>query len=263
MRKTIFGTLVLLFMLAACSPKLAPKSKIVNKMQLQEQQLVHLHEKMISFYPGSYDSLSFYSAAFSTSIKKMVLENPESITYPFDSLQKRGCTVTTSQDKTFRIYSWDTWLGGTMHFFDNIYQYTLDSTVKTQLNTNVEEESNSYYSEIYDLNSDGKRFYLAIGNSIFSTKDMNQTIRNFEVKAEGLSEDFEIFDTPAKDYSKISVNYNFFSVVDRPERPLKLILVDEDNKRVRIPVVVENGEVTNRFIIYKWNGNQFVYSSIE
>ena len=263
MMKTIFGTLVLIFMLAACSPKMAPKSKVVNKMQLQEQQLVHLQEKMISFYPGNYDSLSFYSAAFSTSIKKMVLENPESLTYPFDSLRKSGCTIATSQDKTFRIYSWDTRLGGTMHFFDNIYQYKLNDSVKTQLNRNVEGEPNSYFSEIYDLDMEGKRIYLAISNAIFSTKDMNQNIRNFEVVEGALSEDFEIFDTPVKDYSEISINYNLISVVDRPEQPLKLILVDEDNKRVRIPVVVDNGEVTNRFIVYKWNGSQFVYSSIE
>lgn len=263
MMKTIFGTLVLIFMLAACSSKLGTNGKVINRLEEEEKKLVALNEKMLSFYMGNYDSLSYYSDSFSNAFKACISNHPESITYPFNSLRKSELIIATSQDKTFRIYSWDTWLGGTMHFFDNIYQYGHGESVYTKLNTDEESEPNSYFSEIYDLDIEGKRIYLAISNAIFSTKDMNQTIRNFEVVEGALSEDFEIFDTPAKDYAQISINYNLFSIVDRPEQPLKLIVVDEDNKRVRIPVVVDNGKVTNRFIVYKWNGSQFVYSFIE
>ncbi len=62
---------------------------------------------------------------------------------------------------------------------------------------------------------------------------------------------------------KVGFEYNFFSVVDRKERPIKLILYDKTTKTLKIPVVIEdeefqNGRVTNKFISYKFDGTYFV-----
>jgi hypothetical protein len=57
--------------------------------------------------------------------------------------------------------------------------------------------------------------------------------------------------------NEINVAYDVFSVVDRPERPIKLIKYDSDKKTIYIPVVYENGKVTNKFIVYQFNGQYF------
>ena len=55
----------------------------------------------------------------------------------------------------------------------------------------------------------------------------------------------------------INVSFDFFSVVDRPERPVKLIKYDNTKKIIYIPVVYEDGKVTDKFIHYKFNGKFF------
>jgi hypothetical protein len=61
----------------------------------------------------------------------------------------------------------------------------------------------------------------------------------------------------------LGFSYNFFSVVERRERPVKLISFDKKTNTLKIPVVIEdkefsNGRVTNRFISYRFNGTYFV-----
>jgi len=51
--------------------------------------------------------------------------------------------------------------------------------------------------------------------------------------------------------------FDFFSVIDKSERPVKLIYYDKDKKTLRIPVVLDKGVVTNRFITYQFTGRYF------
>lgn len=58
--------------------------------------------------------------------------------------------------------------------------------------------------------------------------------------------------------SDIGIGYDFFSVVDRTERPLELIKYDPETKTIRVPVVnEENGSVTDKFKEYKFTGKYF------
>src|SRR6516162_6778674 len=89
-----------------------------------EKDLSDTYSKIFPFYYGNHDSLDFYSSLFSDKMHKYIGEYPSTLNYPFQSLiDSNDCTIVTSKDRLFRIYSWDTWLGGTMHFFENIYQY--------------------------------------------------------------------------------------------------------------------------------------------
>jgi len=57
--------------------------------------------------------------------------------------------------------------------------------------------------------------------------------------------------------SSISFEFDFYSVVDHPERPLKLIKYDEQKKMIYIPVIAKNGAVTELFTRYQHNGKYF------
>lgn len=260
----LVGVLIGFVFSSACSKKVVGTKSNVKSLWQSEQQLVGLNEKMTTYFRGNFDSLSFYSNRFGSELKQLINENPQSLSYAFDSLQSAGaCQIATSQDGRFRIYSWDTWLGGTMHFYDNIFQYKTDKGVITFKNTKVEGEPSGYYSEIYDRKRGEEMFYLAISNGVLSTSDRSQTIKNYCVVSNQLVDSTKLFHTSIMDYESIGFGYNFFSVADREERPLKLIVVDEDNTRVLIPIVLGEGEVSNRFIVYKWDGKQFVHRFTE
>ena len=55
----------------------------------------------------------------------------------------------------------------------------------------------------------------------------------------------------------LGFNFDFFSVVDFKERPVILIKYNPALKSFSIPVVLENGEVTDKKIIYKFTGQYF------
>ena len=45
--------------------------------------------------------------------------------------------------------------------------------------------------------------------------------------------------------------------MDKPERPVRLIKYDKIKKIIYIPIVLEDGKVTDRYIQYKFNGSYF------
>ena len=80
-------------------------------------------------------------------------------------------------------------------------------------------------------------------NKVPSLRDLFGTLKLFKTKTDLLNE--------------INVYFDFFSVVDRPERPLRLIKYDTDKKIIYIPIVFEKGKVTDRYILYQFNGQYF------
>jgi hypothetical protein len=60
---------------------------------------------------------------FGRTLKSYTEKYPSTITYPFNSLKMLYLDISNSTDGLFRIYSWDTLTGGTMHFVKNVFQY--------------------------------------------------------------------------------------------------------------------------------------------
>ncbi|WP_367769391.1 hypothetical protein AB3G33_11130 [Flavobacterium sp. WC2421] len=187
---------------------------------------------------------------------------PSTLTYSFDSLKKEKIDIVSSEDKLFRIYSWETWLGGTMRDFGNVFQYKLNDIV-CAIPNDTEPEINKYdyytpfYSEIFTLKSNTKTYYLAVYNGIYSTKDCSQSIQIFTIENDTLNNNVKLIKTKKGLVSSIDVYFDFFSVAERPERPLRLIKYDKEKKIIYIPIVVEDGKVTNRYILYQFNGKYF------
>ncbi len=225
----------------------------------EEQNLVTIYTKMDAFYNIDSDSLEYYSSLFTKRLTLLISQNPETISYPFPALQKMGaCDIVTAPDGKFRIYSWDSRLGGTMIFYKNYYQYKLGSKVfSTDLGTN-EDGIGAVYTDLFQLNYSSKTYYLAISGGSVSTKDKYQSIRIYTIDSKGLNTNTLLLKTPqGKWLNSIGIEYDFFSVMDRPERPLRLINYDTVNKIIYIPIVFENGVVTDRYILYRFNGQYF------
>ena len=225
-----------------------------------ELDLLEASNKLFSFYqPHESDSLFKYSELLRNKTIELLSKNPATLKYPFKMLidSNRAFEIVTSEDSLFRIYTWDTWTGGTMHFYEIIYQFSNKGKVYTEPLELEEGDGGAFYSEIFTLKTGTKTYYLAVSNATFSTKDAAQSIEAFSIENSNLNKQVKLVKTAKGMTNRIGFEFDFFSVVDRPERPLKLIKYDKNKKIIYIPIVYEGGKVTDKFIQYKFNGKYF------
>jgi hypothetical protein len=183
--------------------------------------------------------------------------------YPFNELKKH-LFVASSKDGKFRIYSWDTETGGTMHFYENVFQYQGgDGKIYAKAAVLDEDDSGGFYSDIFQVSTKTGMVYLGRMTATLSTKHSYEEVALFKIAGRTLDDRVRLFKTKAGLQDHIGFEYNFFSAVNRKERPIKLIQFDDRSGTVRIPIVLikkddEIGTVTNRFINYRFNGSYFV-----
>lgn len=200
------------------------------------------------------------SETFSKSFKQFISENPETLHFNFTQLKKAGIDVVTSEDQKLRFYVWDTELGGTMRSYDQIIQYSSNGKVKTVF-SKEQDENHHFVSEIFKTEINSQNYYLVIFNGIFSTKDQSQAVQAFTIRNNQLVDTDKIFKTKTKSLNRIEAGFDFFSVVDRPERPLKLIKFEKD--KLYIPVVDNKGIVSKKHLVYQKNNDCFQYIGIK
>ena len=171
----------------------------------------------------------------------------------------------TSEDGNFRVYSWDTETGGTMHDYARVYQFRgADGKVYSRTDDSGEEgDMGSFVYAIYTVNSKAGKIYIVCSNFIGSSQDHSQSADLYKIEGNKLKDKVKLIKTNSGLTHTVYFGYNFFSVVDRKERPVKLILFDKKTNTLKIPVVIENekfpnGQVTDRFINYRFNGTNFV-----
>lgn len=223
-----------------------------------ERDLVRTSSKIFPFYYENQDSLEYYSGLFKIKLTDFLNKNPSTLDYPFQMLSDSGaCNILTSADGLFRIYSWDTWLGGTMHVFENLYQYKSGDIVYSTDLGYGEEDIGAYFTDVFTLKTTHKTYYLAVSGGSFSSKDKYESISTFTIDNNLLNDTIAIIKTPDGLNNSINFEYNFFSIADRPERPLRLIKYDTEKNIIYIPIVHEDGKVTDRFILYQFTGQYF------
>ncbi len=175
--------------------------------------------------------------------------------------------LTTSKDGRFRAYSWDTEEGGTMHDYITVYQfkgqsgkaYSWAPPYSDDLGNN---RAGGFVHQIFQTSTKSGPIYLTVSTFIGSTSLASQTISTVKINGEKLNTRARMIQTSKGITDSISFGYDFFSVVDHAERPIKLFEFDETRKEFRFPVVIEDektpqGRVTTRFITYRLNGSYF------
>ncbi|MEQ1603366.1 MAG: hypothetical protein ABL999_00705 [Pyrinomonadaceae bacterium] len=184
--------------------------------------------------------------------------------YDFNGLADK-LYVATSKDGKFRIYSWDTESGGSMKFFDGVYQYqTAKGKVYAKAFVSRGNGARGFYSQVFQVDLGKTKAYLANSNLILSNSLMHQDIEAYAIEGEKLNTNLRLIRTTTAMRNSVGFDYDFFSVVDRPERPIRLFSYDEAKKQLRFPIVLEDkkfpngGRVSNRYITYRFNGKYFV-----
>lgn len=187
-----------------------------------------------------------------------------SLAYSFPKLKDR-MYITTSADGKLRTYSWDLETGGTLHNFETIFQFRgANGTVHTWTEGGDEEDvGGGFYTQIAQIAGPKGPIYLAVSNYIASNSLQGQSVDTLTIEGETLNTRAKLIRTGKGLTNTVGFAYDFFTVVDRPERPIKLFFFDEAKKEFRFPVVIEDdktpqGRVTDKFITYRFNGRNFV-----
>ncbi len=193
---------------------------------------------------------------FAKKLKTYAEAHPSTISQEFGSLKSAGLNVAASTDGLFRIYSWDTWTGGTMHFFENVFQYKSGVVTKAIIDTPKGEGDNRpNYQKVYTFKAKGETYYLCTYMTIGSTKDVGQGIQVFAIEDGRLNQDVKLIKTKSGLHSQLNLNFDFFSEVDWKVRPE--IYFDPDLDTINLPLIDSDGKMTHKYIVYKFTGQYF------
>jgi hypothetical protein len=237
--------------------------------KIEDDLLAHLGKlEKVSNYGGdaNYDVLGKENKALRAALIRYG-SRADVLKYRFPRLKEK-LFLTTSKDGNLRAYSWDSEEGGTMHDFYTVYQFRGRSgnvhTWAAPYSQDLEERgAGGFVTEVFQAETKSTPIYLAVSTFIASTSLAGQTISALRIDGERLDVNPKVIRTTKEITNEISFAHDFFSVVDHPERPIKLIFYDDTKKEFRFPVVIEDqgtpqGRVTNRFITYRFNGQYFV-----
>lgn len=216
-------------------------------------------------YSGEYDEAKLDPAT--KALKQKLLRyagRADVLNYDFPKL-KEEMFIATSKDGKFRVYSWDLQTGGTMHEYDWIIQFVGNSgkPIAWSDNGGKYEGGGAFYTDVFQVNSARGPLYLLVSTSIASSSLNGQTIRAARIVGDRLELNPKVFKTGSGLTDSIGFAYDFFTVVDRSERPVRLFTFNENRKEFKFPVVIEDeetpqGRVTDKFITYRFNGTHFV-----
>lgn len=232
-----------------------------NTSEIQAMLTGHL--KRMAYYKydsPNPDSVDIHNNLFKKLLVKYLTEHPSTLNTGLNKVVKAGLMIASSPDSLFRIYSWDTESGGTMRFYDNVYQYKSGDKVYCRVS---EEDTSglgdplSWYSEIFTLNDGKKNYYMGVYNADYSNRDKAQGIKFFTIENNELNSNVKLAKTKEGISGELGISYDFFSVSDRDERPFRLVTYDTDNKTISMPIVDENGKVTDKLTLYKFTNGFF------
>lgn len=193
---------------------------------------------------------------FAKKLYNYAIHNPATINYPFALLKKEQLYINTSDDGLFRIYSWDTWTGGTTHFFESVFQYKDGPKTLAVLDTPRQEgDVRPNYNKLYTLKANGHDYYIAVYLTIGSTKDAGGGIQIFDTENGKLNDSVKLIKTNSGLHSAIDYSFDFFSEVDWKVRPTSFF--DKVSNTLHIPLIAANGKMTHNYIIYKFTGQYF------
>jgi hypothetical protein len=234
--------------------------------QIEKELVAALKDiQTFSIYGGGYDEGKL-SKAQKVFEEKLLLytKTASTLNYEFSELGKL-MSIARSEDGKFRIYSWDLQDGGTMRRFARIYQYrgAKEKVLSKADEVQVEGMGRGFVTDIFALDTKDGTVYIVCSTIIGSTKDYFQSAGLYKIEGSALNNNVKLIKTTSGLTNTLGFEYDNFSVIDRKERPIKLITYDNETNTLKIPVVIKDkefpdGRITDKFISYRFNGKYFV-----
>lgn len=212
-----------------------------------------------------YDSLEQANTNFAKLLLQYTSTHPETLDYSFQNLVDSGLMIHTSEDGLFRIYSWDTYTGGTMHFFKNVFQYRSNkgtfSTMSDLNAVNNYEDPGCFYRRINKVVSQQKTFYITLSTSIGSSALTYHTVKIFSIEDYGLNDTAKLIKTKTGIRNELGYEMDFSTSSNKNTARGDINYsteYDPATKTIAIPLIEEDGKLTARKIRYRFDGKYFV-----
>ena len=200
------------------------------------------------------DSLNNANKHFAKKLKYYAEHYPATIMQDFISLKKARLDIETSDDNLFRIYSWDTEEGGTMHSFENVFQYKFGNRMIAVLDSAKEGDYCDTYIKVLTVKSHSQSYYIANTLFIESSRYYSEGIQVFAIANGKLNKHFKAIKTKSGMHSEVSYEYDLSSVNNMNKIPN---IIFDDTQTIKLPIVDIKGRFTGGYITYKFTGKYF------
>ncbi|MGH1519825.1 hypothetical protein [Chryseobacterium sp. JK1] len=258
--KKILGILFCLFFVGILSAQ--DIATIEKKLNRSFQRIQYWYDA-IDQHKNAYDSLYAANKKFEKMLHHYGF-NPQTLNHDFKTLKREGVKISTSEDGKFRIYSWDTLTGGTMHFYRYVFQYEAGKKVKAKISdSNMEDDSESLYYQVNDVVSEGKKYYLTQNQAVYSNALLYYTAKFFTIENGQLKSDAKLIKTPSGLKSELTCELDFSATVNHNSpityEDYKSLNLRYDPKKqiISIPLVLDDSKITTRRVRYQFNGKYF------
>jgi len=201
------------------------------------------------------DSALKYNSIFSKLLLKCIQKNPGTIHHDFKNLVKNGLKIVTSEDGNFRIYSWDDETGGTMRRYHKIFQF---KDGKKILSKELPKDGGAFYTQINDVVSGNKTFYVTQSISVLSSAMSYHQVKIFSIDNGKLNDKAVLIKTKSGIKNQLGYEADVSSQSNRDQEvPDYSIVYDKKNKIIAIPLIQSNGKITSEKIKYQFKGKYF------
>jgi hypothetical protein len=237
-----------------------------NEQRVQSEILSYLSQidywDTVSNQENAYDSSNLYNKKLLDYLSETLARNPATLEYDFLGLKNKGISILTSVNRKFRIYCWDVGAGGGARSSNVILQYQkkTGTGVKVENDVTMTDEysvsSGLYYSAIYTIKtSTGKNVYLANGSQKIALGLYMRSIQAFTIENDTLNSSIKFFKKSKKSVNNI--NFTFESSLSGGKTTE--ITLSDDQRKLFIPVVLDDRKATGKYLVYVFAGEKYVY----
>jgi hypothetical protein len=176
-------------------------------------------------------------------------------------------TISTSADKKFRSWAWNTWTGGSMPDITLLIEYKTSKGIKVAWPNGGHDISDESPDTTYVLKSpQGMTYYLSVTEWPAEQRNFGKTIRAYVIADSGLVLDFKLFKAHDALTGKLELESNLsYSTEDWEDRnhipdSFPGITLSADNHKLFLPHPDDSDRVV--MDLYKFDGEHFVYKGV-
>lgn len=237
--------------------------EVQNNLSKYIQQLDDLSN---GSFKKRYDSLNAVNKETLSYLKKACTNNNNLLDSNISFQGHNTMTILTSTDHLFRIFCWDVMHNGTAHSYNSVIQFKSGNTTKAIILNDASQavegviSSGEFYTDLYTIHTkDHRTIYLLKGFMILATGLGENEISAYSIEKENLNNNYPFFKAATKTLNSISFEYDLSTLQNRDYNSSPDIKVSADNTQIKIPLIKKNSKITSNYLVYKFNGYQFVF----